>query len=100
MTKKTNIAAEIVTLHDIWTRMTKTEIANNIETQLYAKYPECQNSFNEKMTVLMDITGAGKQTVYSWFNHSREKVKMPFYRVCQIAAALGADIHEILAENK
>ena len=92
MTKKSNLAAEIVTLHDIWTRMTKTEIANNI--------PDCQNSFNEKMTVLMDMTGARKQTVYSWFNHSREKVKMPFYRVCQIAAALGADIHEILAENK
>ena len=100
MTKKSNLAAEIVNLHDTWTKMTKTEIANNIESQLYAKYPDCQNSFNEKMTALMDITGAGKQTVYSWFNHSREKVKMPFYRVCQIAAALGADIHEILAENK
>ena len=71
MTKKSNLAAEIVTLHDIWTRMTKTEIANNIESQLYARCPDCQNSFNEKMTALMDMTGARKQTVYSWFNHSR-----------------------------
>lgn len=100
MTKKTNIAAEIVILHETWSRMTKTEIANNIETQLYAKYPECQNSFNEKMKVLMDMTGARKQTVYSWFNHSREKVKMPFQRVCQIAAELDVDIYDILAENK
>ena len=100
MTKKSNLAAEIVTLHDIWTRMTKTEIANNVESQLYAKYPDCQNSFNEKMTALMDITGAGKQTVYSWFNHSLDTVKMPFYRVCPIAAALDEAIPEILAENK
>jgi len=98
--KYLTVAAEIVNLHDSWTKKTKTEIANNIEFQLYKKYPDCQNSFNEKMNVLMNITGAGKQTVYSWFNHSREKVKMPFYRVCQIAAALGADIHDILAENK
>ena len=100
MTKNTNVAAEIVNLHDAWTRMTKTEIANNIETQLYTKYPECQNSFNEKMKVLMDITGARKETVYSWFNHSREKVKMPFQRVCQIAAQFNVDIYDILAVNK
>ena len=43
MTKKSNLAAEIVNLHDTWTKMTKTEIANNVESQLYAKYPDCQN---------------------------------------------------------
>lgn len=96
MTENFNLAATIARLHKQWKAMNKAEIADNIEKYLYEKYPECQTSFDIKMEKLAEFTGAEKQTIYSWLNRSRERVKMPFHRVCQIAGALEADIEEIL----
>ena len=45
----------------------------------------------------MDISGAKKHTVYAWVNRSRENVKVPFLKLCEIAKALDVDVDILLS---
>lgn len=96
---KSEIAAEVLALNELWDKTDKSVIADNVEKFLYAKHPECQTSFKAKMERLMEYSGSQKQTVYAWVNRSRGNVKVPFLKLCMIANALDVDIKELLNAN-
>lgn len=93
---KDNIAAQMLTYNNLWEKTDKSVIANNVEKYLYRKHPECSGAFEIKMNKLEEITGSKRQTVYAWLNRSRERVKVPFLKLCVIAIALDVDIADLL----
>lgn len=100
MKKDTNIASEFLKYHALWEQTSKGTIADNIEKYLGEKYPQCNNSYKTTMEVLVEISGSKKDSVYSWLNRSRENVKVPFLKLCNIAQGLGVDIQDLLDANK
>ena len=96
---KMNLSEKIINEYDKWQNQSKSVIADNIEHYLFKKYPECKETFNDKINQLTDITGDKKQTGYSWLNRSRADVKTPFIKLCRIAAALDVDISDMLEES-
>lgn len=95
-----NFAEKILKLNEQWERTDKVIIADNIEYYLSKTYPNCETSFNAKWEKLMEITGCKKQTVYAWLNRSRDNVKVPLIKLCQIAAAMNIDVEKFLnSEN-
>lgn len=100
MKEKTNIASEVLKYHALWEQISKATIADNIEKYLCVKYPQCNKSYKAKMEVLVEISGSKKDSVYSWLNRSRENVKVPFLKLCNIAQALDVDIQDLLNENE
>lgn len=97
--EKINIASEILKYNSIWENTGKETIIANIEKYLYEKYPQCSETYNSKMEKMVEISGSKKDSVYSWINKSRTKIKVPFLKLCRIANALDVDIGEMLEEN-
>lgn len=93
-----NLAAEVLTIYEIWKNTDKEIIAQNIEHFLTKKFPECK-SCKIKMEKLEEITGSQKQTVYAWINRSRKDVKIPLSKLCMISSYLEVDIKELLNLN-
>lgn len=93
-----NIATEILEINELWEKTDKITIADNVEEFLFMKHPECAEKWNTKIYVLSEITGAKTDTVYAWLNHSRERVKVPFLKLCQIASVLDVDIKQMFVK--
>lgn len=49
-------AAQVLQFNSQWENTNQSVIADNVEKYLYAKYPECKESYNVKMDKLIDIT--------------------------------------------
>ncbi len=86
----------VLELQEKWEHTDKNTIMDNLERFLIAKYPECRG-FDTKLEKLMDISGAKKHTVYAWVNRSRENVKVPFLKLCEIAKTLDVDVDILLS---
>lgn len=93
-----NIATEILEINELWESTDKITIADNVEEFLFMKYPECVGKWNAKIYVLSEITGAKTDTVYAWLNRGRERVKVPFLKLCQIASVLDVDIKQMFVK--
>ena len=94
-----NFADKIVKLNEQWKQTDKVIIADNIEYYLSKTYLDCEISFNARWEKLMEITGCKKQTVYAWLNRSRDNVKVPLIKLCQIAAAMNIDVERFLEDR-
>ncbi len=94
-----NFATKILKLNERWEDTDKVIIADNIEYYLSKTYLDCETSFNAKWEKLMEITGCKKQAVYAWLNRSRDNVKVPLLKLCQIAAAMGIDVENFLEKR-
>lgn len=92
-------AAQVLQFNSQWENTNQSIIADNVEKYLYAKYPECKESYNIKMDKLMDITKSKKDSIYSWLNRSRENVKVPLLKLCMLAVALDVNVGDFLKSN-
>lgn len=95
---KKNIATEILNINELWDNTDKITIAENVEYFLCMKFPECK-SYKVKMEKLEEITGSQKNAIYAWINRSRERVKVPFLKLCKIASVLNVDIKEMFIKR-
>lgn len=92
-------AAQVLQFNSQWENTNQSVIADNVEKYLYAKYPECKESYNAKMDKLIDITKSKKDSIYSWLNRSRENVKVPLLKLCMLAVALDVNVGDFLKTN-
>lgn len=92
-------AAQVLQFNYQWENTNQAIIAENVGKYLYAKYPECKESYNVKMDKLMDITKSKKDSIYSWLNRSRENVKVPLLKLCMLAVALDVNVGDFLETN-
>lgn len=92
-------AAQVLQFNSQWENTNQSVIADNVEKYLYAKYPECKESYNAKMDKLIDITKSKKDSIYSWLNRSRENVKVPLLKLCILAVALDVNVGDFLETN-
>lgn len=92
-------AAQVLQFNSQWENTNQSVIADNVEKYLYAKYPECKESYNAKMDKLIDITKSKKDSIYSWLNRSRENVKVPLLKLCMLAVALDVNVGDFLKSN-
>lgn len=92
-------AAQVLQFNSQWENTNQSVIADNVEKYLYAKYPECKESYNAKMDKLIDITKSKKDSIYSWLNRSRENVKVPLLKLCMLAVALDVNVSDFLETN-
>ncbi|WP_295250417.1 hypothetical protein [Ruminococcus sp.] len=89
-------AAQVLQFNSQWENTNQSVIADNVEKYLYAKYPECKESYNVKMDKLIDITKSKKDSIYSWLNRSRENVKVPLLKLCMLAVAFDVNVNNFL----
>lgn len=89
-------AAQVLQFNSQWENTNQSIIADNVEKYLYAKYPECKESYNVKMDKLIDITKSKKDSIYSWLNRSRENVKVPLLKLCMLAVAFDVNVNNFL----
>lgn len=89
-------AAQVLQFNSQWENTNQSVIADNVEKYLYAKYPECKESYNVKMDKLIDITKSKKDSIYSWLNRSRENVKVPLLKLCMLAVAFDVNVSDFL----
>lgn len=89
-------AAQVLQFNSQWENTNQSVIADNVEKYLYAKYPECKESYNAKMDKLIDITKSKKDSIYSWLNRSRENVKVPLLKLCMLAVAFDVNVNNFL----
>lgn len=54
---------------------------------------------NARQVKVMEICGCTKQSYYSWFNRSRENVRIPLVFLCKLAIEAGVDIFDIMTEK-
>lgn len=94
-----NFAAQILELNRAWEETDKITIAENIETQLAAHDPTC-NNYTKRLETLIELTGSKKESVYAWLNRGRLNVKAPMLKVCAIAAALDIDVYDLLRRKE
>ena len=89
-------AAQVLQFNSQWENTNQSVIADNVEKYLYAKYPECKESYNVKMDKLIDITKSKKDSIYSWLNRSRENVIVPLLKLCMLAVAFDVNVNNFL----
>jgi len=104
-----HIASEILLYNQLWENTDKRYLVSQIEKYMAAAYPECTNHLEHRtsrgaasalISHLMRITDSKKDTVYSWLNISREKVKIPFLKLCMLADALNVELSEFLLKEE
>ena len=96
---KSEIAAKVLELNELWDKTDKSVIAENVERYLYVKYPECAVKWSTKVCTIAEMTRSKSDAVYAWFNRSRGNVKIPFLKLCSIAVSLDVDIYKLLSES-
>lgn len=89
-------AKSILMLQNLRDRISKNALIDNIEYYLYKKYPRCEYSFVEKIGTVAELTGDKFETAYAWFNRSRKNAKIPFIKLCRLAAGLNVDVAKLL----
>ncbi len=91
-----NLAKEIISAENCWRNTSKETLINNILNLLHnAGY----DTFTKQWNRLSEITNSGKQTSYAWLNSSRQNVKIPFLKLCMVAAAYESDLVELMKEG-
>jgi hypothetical protein len=89
------IAEEILRLEKQWNEMDSTALTENIKAILISRD---YAAYKDRINILMEITGSSKFAVGAWFNTSRNNVKIPFLKVCQIADFFNIDLYRVLNE--
>ena len=104
-----SIASEILHYYKLWEDTDKQYLVSQIEKYMAEAYPECtkqpehrasRGAASALISRLMHITDSKKDSVYSWLNISREKVKIPFFKLCMLADALNVELSEFLLKEE
>lgn len=89
------ITEEIIRLEKQWNEMSSKALTENVKAILISRG---YTAYKERLNILMEITGSSKFAVGAWFNTSRNNVKIPFLKVCQIADFFNIDLYRVLNE--
>lgn len=83
-------AREYIELTRLWEATGKDIVIDNIERLV--GYLKRGNRNSEVINRLMLMTESNRHSVFSWTNRSRENVKIPLLKLCQIADNLDVDV--------
>ena len=92
--RQMKIEKEILELYALWDATQSHVIAENVEKKIF----EVHNikNWEEKLKTLANLTGSSNHAVYAWMNRGRERVKIPFIKLCMIAQEYGLSMRDLL----
>ncbi|HJI48817.1 MAG TPA: hypothetical protein OIL97_04615 [Oscillospiraceae bacterium] len=94
-----NFAKQVLEFKELWDKTNQAIIADSVEYFLFKKYIICDTS-TSRIKKIVEITGSKQETVRSWLNKSRENVKFPLLKLCELSVALGVDVGEFFEPYK
>lgn len=86
-------AKQVLEFKELWDKTNQAIISDSVEYFLFKKYIICDTS-KSRIKKIVEITGSKQETVRSWLNKSRENVKFPLLKLCELSVALGVDVSE------
>lgn len=92
-------AKQVLEFKELWDKTNQAIIADSVEHFLYKKYVTCWSN-KSRIKKIVEITGSKQETVRSWLNKSRENVKFPLLKLCELSVALGVDVGEFFEPYK
>lgn len=82
----------ILDLEKKYAETDKQVIAANVKRLIQNQFPD--RNFSD---VVSELTKTPKKnTIYSWFNMSRDDAKIPFLKLCMIVASMDTTMEEML----
>lgn len=88
------LAEEYIYLNNLWEDADKDVVLDNIE-RVFGDIKEPPNKDNTLKSI-MKITGTSYYAVYAWFNRSRENVKVPLLKLCELSEGIHVDVLDLL----
>lgn len=78
-----------------WEETDKAIISWNMKMCIRRYNCNIGKSEKEIISVIAKLMAENVNTVYAWFNPSRQKVKIPFLKMCKFVRLIDADIDEM-----